>query len=82
LRCHEVLGKPTAAEKLLGLGAVGAAAFTAMTLKLNLFQHPKLIRREYRHPQPRPTPPRWKRYHRTASVASSDLPPEPSPSRM
>ena len=75
LRCHEVLGKPTAAEKLLGLGAVGAAAFTAMTLKLNLFQHPKLIRREYRLQQPRPTPPLRMRYRPTASVATSDLAP-------
>ncbi|MAF66675.1 MAG: hypothetical protein CMJ84_13575, partial [Planctomycetes bacterium] len=57
LRCHEVLGKPTAAEQLLGLGAVGAAAFTALRLKLNLFQHPKMNRREYRLPQPLPTPP-------------------------
>ncbi|MDP6059659.1 MAG: hypothetical protein QGH33_12240 [Pirellulaceae bacterium] len=56
-RCHEVVGKPTTAGKLRGLAAVGAAALTALTLKLNLFQHPKLTRREYRLPKPQPTPP-------------------------
>ena len=56
-RCHEVLGKPTLIEKLLGIGAVAASALTALTLKLNLFQHPSMIRKEYRFPRPRSAPP-------------------------
>lgn len=56
-RIYDVLGKPNLKERVLALGAVPAAAWTALTLKLNLFQHPKLIRREFRMPQPRPEPP-------------------------
>jgi radical SAM superfamily enzyme YgiQ (UPF0313 family) len=51
-RIHAVLGKPSFVERVLGAGAVLAALWTAITLKLNLFQHPKLIRREYRMLQP------------------------------
>ncbi len=56
-RCRQVLGNPTLAEKLLGLGAVAAAALTALTLKLNLFQHPRLIRKEHRFPRSSPALP-------------------------
>jgi radical SAM superfamily enzyme YgiQ (UPF0313 family) len=56
-RIHKVLGKPNLKERALALGAVPAAAWTALTLKLNLFQHPKLIRREFRMPKPRTEPP-------------------------
>lgn len=55
-RVHELLGKPTLKERLLSLGAIPAAAWTALTLKLNLFQHPKLIRREYRMSLPPQSP--------------------------
>jgi radical SAM superfamily enzyme YgiQ (UPF0313 family) len=55
-RIHEVLGKPTWTERALAAGAVPAAAWTALTLKLNLFQHPRLIRREYRTPAPETAP--------------------------
>ncbi|MCA8936276.1 MAG: radical SAM protein [Planctomycetes bacterium] len=47
-RVHSLIGKPNLKERLLGAGAVPAALWTALTLKLNLFQHPKLIRSEYR----------------------------------
>lgn len=47
-RINRVFGKPTIVEKILGAGAILAAVVTAITLKLNLFQHPKLIRSEYR----------------------------------
>ncbi|MCA8916477.1 MAG: radical SAM protein [Planctomycetes bacterium] len=56
-RIHSILGKPTMKERALSAGAVPAALWTALTLKLNLFQHPKLIRREFRMPNPRPSPP-------------------------
>jgi radical SAM superfamily enzyme YgiQ (UPF0313 family) len=51
---HAELGAPTALERVQSLLAVGAAMWTKMTMKLNLFQHPKLIRTVYpesRHPQ-------------------------------
>lgn len=49
-RIHATIGKPTLAERAMGVGAVAAAAWTALTLKLNWFQHPRMIRREYRLP--------------------------------
>jgi hypothetical protein len=33
------------------VGALGFAAWTGLTLKLNLFQHPRLIRHTYRFPE-------------------------------
>jgi hypothetical protein len=45
---HASLGKPTFAQRVKSVVAVGAAMWTAVTLKLNLFQHPKLIRTSYR----------------------------------
>ena len=56
-RVHSLIGKPNLKERLLSAGAVPAALWTALTLKLNLFQHPKLIRHEFRMPSPRPNPP-------------------------
>jgi hypothetical protein len=50
---HAELGRPTLAERLKsGLG-VGAALWTGLTLKLDLFQHPKLMRTAYRMPAER-----------------------------
>ena len=45
---HFELGKPAAKERLMSVVAVGAALWTGLTLKLDLFQHPKLIRSMYR----------------------------------
>jgi radical SAM superfamily enzyme YgiQ (UPF0313 family) len=50
-RIHRVLGPPTLSERLLSLGALGMAAWTGMTLKLGLFQHPRLIRHTFRMPE-------------------------------
>ncbi len=50
-RIHAELGAPTLKERLEGLAAVGMAAWTALTLKLDLFQHPDLIRHTFRMPQ-------------------------------
>lgn len=55
-RIYKVLGRPTPKERVLGSAAVGAAAWTALTLRMNWFQHPKLIRREYRMTSTRPEP--------------------------
>jgi radical SAM superfamily enzyme YgiQ (UPF0313 family) len=50
---HAELGSPSLAERLRSVLAVGAALWTGLTLKLNLFQHPKLMRTPYRMPASR-----------------------------
>jgi radical SAM superfamily enzyme YgiQ (UPF0313 family) len=52
-RIHAVLGRPTLGERVKSLLAVGAALWTSVALKLNLFQHPKLMRTSYRLPSKR-----------------------------
>ncbi|MCC6739016.1 MAG: cobalamin-dependent protein [Planctomycetia bacterium] len=47
-RIHAVLGRPTLFEKIQSVAGVAAAAWTGLTLKLGLFQHPNLVRNEYR----------------------------------
>jgi haloalkane dehalogenase len=49
-RIHAELGSPTLAERFRSVLAVGAALWTALTLKLDLFQHPKLVRTTHRLP--------------------------------
>ncbi len=50
-RLHQELGQPTFAQKLKSAMAVGAALWTGVTLKFDLFQHPKLQRTTYRLPE-------------------------------
>ena len=45
------LGAPTLAERLMSLGALGAAAWTALKLRLGIFQHPRLGRVSFRIPE-------------------------------
>ena len=45
---HEELGYPTPGQRCKSVLAVAAALWTGLTLKLNLFQHPKLTRTSYR----------------------------------
>jgi radical SAM superfamily enzyme YgiQ (UPF0313 family) len=45
---HAQLGQPTFRQQVKSLLAIGAAVWTAFTLKFNLFQHPKLQRTTYR----------------------------------
>jgi len=52
-RVHALLGTPTLGERLKSVLAVGAAVWTGVTLKLDLFQHPKLMRTTYRMPDKR-----------------------------
>ncbi len=49
-RLHTELGRPNFTEHCQSVLAVGAAVWTWLTLKLDLFQHPKLIRTTYRLP--------------------------------
>lgn len=52
-RLHAELGSPSARERCKSALAVAAAAWTGLTLKLDLFQHPKLLRTSYRTPEKR-----------------------------
>ena len=45
------LGAPTWGQRAKSMLAIGAAAWTAFTLKFDLFQHPRLIRTAYRLPR-------------------------------
>jgi hypothetical protein len=45
---HAALGQPSRAQRLESLLAVGAALWTGLTLKCDLFQHPRLTRTAYR----------------------------------
>jgi len=45
------LGTPTMAERLMSLIALGAAAWTALKLRLDIFQHPRLGRVSFRMPE-------------------------------
>ena len=47
-RLHAALGRPTWKERLQSVGAVALAAWTAITLRLHLFQHPPLVRHAFR----------------------------------
>jgi radical SAM superfamily enzyme YgiQ (UPF0313 family) len=49
-RIRSGLGAPTLRDRVLSVIAVGAALWTGLTLKLNLFQHPRLTRTMYRMP--------------------------------
>lgn len=63
-RVHTTLGRPRWAERVRSLAAVFLAIWTGITLKLGLFQHPKLIRRTFRMPEEaRPARP-WHRLGR------------------
>lgn len=45
------LGAPTLTERVVSLCALGAAAWTALKLRLGIFQHPRLGRVSYRMPE-------------------------------
>jgi radical SAM superfamily enzyme YgiQ (UPF0313 family) len=49
-RVQTELGRSTLAQRGQSVLAVGAALWTGLTLKLDLFQHPKLVRTNYRLP--------------------------------
>jgi len=69
---HTELGRPTTGERSKSVLAVAAALWTALTLKLDWFQHPKLIRTTYRLPGKRWSAfEAWEELHR--KVASPDF---------
>jgi hypothetical protein len=47
---HAALGPATVKTRVLSIGALLAAAWTAVKLKWDLFQHPRLVRHTYRIP--------------------------------
>jgi hypothetical protein len=50
-KVHAELGNPTLIERLMSLSALGAAAWTALKLRLGIFQHPRLGRVSFRMPE-------------------------------
>jgi hypothetical protein len=50
-KVHAELGTPTLAERLMALGALVAGAWTAIKLRLGIFQHPRLGRVSFRMPE-------------------------------
>jgi hypothetical protein len=68
-RLHAELGQPRLVERFKAGLAVGAALWTGLTLKLDLFQHPKLMRTNYRMPSQRWMAfDIWEELHHKASV--------------
>ena len=57
-RIHAELGRPAFAQRFQSVLAVGAALWTGVTLKFDLFQHPRLMRTAYRLPDKR-----WSEFH-------------------
>src|SRR5512141_2162906 len=57
-RIHTELGQPARGEQFKSVMAVGAALWTALTLKMDWFQHPRLQRTAYRLPEER-----WSAFH-------------------
>ena len=51
-RVHRELGNPVLLQKVEAIGAIGTAAWSGFAIKANLFQHPRLMRTEYRGPVP------------------------------
>ena len=71
-RIHAELGQPALVQKIKSLLAVGAALWTGVTLKLDLFQHPRLQRATYRLPEKSwSTFHLWEEFH--AKVASPNF---------
>ncbi|MEK6613579.1 MAG: hypothetical protein AABZ66_01705, partial [Candidatus Binatota bacterium] len=57
-RVHRELGKPAPAQNLEAIGAIGMAVWSGLALKMNLFQHPRLVRKDHRMPGRDPITPR------------------------
>jgi radical SAM superfamily enzyme YgiQ (UPF0313 family)/anti-anti-sigma regulatory factor len=69
-RLHAVLGYPTWKERVQSVAAVALAAWTGLTLKLHLFQHPPLVRHSFRIDNV-PAKRGWRRFvHQDASELS------------
>jgi len=59
---YAAIGTPTLRERALSVAALGAAAWTSLTLRLDILQDPKLVKHAYRMPSEAPRPARvWQR---------------------
>jgi len=68
-RLHAELGHPAAGARFKSVMAVGAALWTALTLKMDSLQHPKLQRTAYRMPSKRWSAfALWEELHRKVSI--------------
>jgi radical SAM superfamily enzyme YgiQ (UPF0313 family) len=63
-RIHQTLGRPTWKERLLSVLTLGLATWTGLTLKLGLFQHPRLVRHTFRMPDESLPARVWRRLRR------------------
>ncbi len=71
-RIHAALGPPSLRQRAKSVLAVGAALWTGLTLKLDLFQHPRLQRTVYRLPEASwSASARWREF--SAAVASPNF---------
>jgi len=66
-RLHAEFGRPTFVERVKSILAVGAAMRTWVTLRFDVFQHPKLIRTAYRLPAGR-----WSETHLWEGIHHKD----------
>ena len=66
VRLRAELGAPSLKERLFSVMAAGMAAWTALMLKLDLFQHPRLIRHTFRLCEESRLHGVWRRLHRVA----------------
>lgn len=62
-RVHDALGAPSLGERATAIAALGLAAWTGLTLKLGLFQHPSLTRTTFRMPDESLPARVWRRLH-------------------
>ncbi|MCC6234221.1 MAG: hypothetical protein IT580_16375 [Verrucomicrobiales bacterium] len=68
---HAELGSPSLSERLMSVAALAAATWTGVTLKLNLFQHPRLTRTAYRLDEKRWSAfERWEEFRRNTGLAN------------
>lgn len=70
---HAELGAPTLKERLMTVTAIGAAAWTAFTLKFNLFQHPGRIRKTYRMPGRKSATQLWEEFQHKVAIPSLSI---------
>ncbi len=76
-QAHALLGRPSVSERVQALAAAGLSLWSALTLKLRLFQHPRLVRHAYRLPERGPRPARiWRRLIQLERTACVELRPE------
>jgi hypothetical protein len=82
-RLHSELGRSGLAERVQSVLALGAALWTGLTLKLGLFQHPRLTRTSYRVPTQRSTGfDLWNEFQRRTSIPDLSIQVELQPAKQ